>query len=146
MKALTIQQPYAHLIALPDDHPNAKRVENRGWVTSHVGPVAIHAGKGLDYLQPGDRTRWPGMAFGCIVAVANLAGCVRLESSGDVPPWACRRWPWLAAHQHVEGPICWVLTGVRALRLPVPCRGGRQLWDVPVEVVEAVRRQAAKRT
>lgn len=54
MKALTVQQPYAHLIALPDDHPDAKRVENRVWATSYVDPVAIHAGKG-DAAARGER-------------------------------------------------------------------------------------------
>ena len=39
MKAITIHQPYASLIAV-----EAKKFETRGWATNHRGPMAIHAG------------------------------------------------------------------------------------------------------
>lgn len=148
--ALTVQQPFAHLLSLPDTDDRAKRVENRTWSTNYRGPLAIHAGKGRDYLDDGDLETFPDMAFGAIVAVANLAACFELEyipdysgydSAGDgyysgrnvkvVPQWALRHWPWLAGHQHVEGPWCWVLTEVRRLPKPVPCKGAQGLWNVP---------------
>ena len=90
MTALTIQQPYAHLIALPDDDDRAKRVENRNWSTNYRGPLAIHAGKGRDYMDEYDLKEFPDMAFGAIVAVAHLAGCVELDPLSTVPPWALR--------------------------------------------------------
>ena len=40
MKALTIRQPYASLIAT-----GAKTIETRSWSTQYRGPIAIHAGK-----------------------------------------------------------------------------------------------------
>jgi hypothetical protein len=40
MKALTVLQPYAQLIAV-----GAKQYETRSWATKHRGPTAIHAGK-----------------------------------------------------------------------------------------------------
>jgi hypothetical protein len=43
MKALSIQQPWASMIAL-----GYKRVENRSWDTKHRGPTLIHAGKSFD--------------------------------------------------------------------------------------------------
>lgn len=147
IRALTIQQPYAHLIALADDDDEAKRVENRTWGTDYRGPLAIHAGKGRDYLEDGDPERWPDMAFGAVVAVAQLAGCVRLENTsasglyGSVPDWAKSRWPWLSGHQHVEGPVCWVLTEVRRLAKPVACAGQRNLWDVPENIRLAIAAQ-----
>lgn len=39
MKALTLHQPWASLVAL-----GVKTVETRGWATSYRGPLAIHAG------------------------------------------------------------------------------------------------------
>lgn len=42
MKALSLTQPWASLIAI-----GAKRVETRSWSTNHRGPVAIHAAKGF---------------------------------------------------------------------------------------------------
>lgn len=40
MKALTIRQPWASLIAL-----GVKTIETRSWPTKYRGPIAIHAGK-----------------------------------------------------------------------------------------------------
>lgn len=43
MKALTIWQPWASLIAC-----GAKKYETRPWATKYRGPIAIHAAKQLD--------------------------------------------------------------------------------------------------
>lgn len=43
MKALTIQQPWASLMASGD-----KLYETRSWPTKYRGPIAIHAGKQID--------------------------------------------------------------------------------------------------
>lgn len=138
MKALTIQQPFAEMIRL-----GQKLVENRTWACNYRGPLAVHAGKGKDYLRDGDRERYPGMAFGAVVAVAELAGCVPAPLSVSpttqamvpvVPSWARQKWPWLASHEHTEGPYCFVLAGVRALASPVPCKGAMGLWDVPEDL------------
>ncbi len=157
IRALTICQPYAELIRLGE-----KRVENRTWPTSYRGRLAIHAGKGTSYLEPGDRQRYPGMAFGAVVAVANLVGCVRLNHarvslSGmvvngvaippltreqwSVPTSANASWPWLETHEHTEGPVCWILEDARALRQPVPCSGHRSLWGLPPDLLAAVEAQ-----
>jgi len=42
MKALTLTQPWATLIAC-----GAKRIETRSWATDFRGRIAIHAAKGL---------------------------------------------------------------------------------------------------
>lgn len=149
MKALTIHQPYAALIALPDDDDRAKRIENRRWSTTYRGLLAIHAGKSLEWLDldvddadlDSYGLRISAMPFGAIVAVANLSGCFRLEGNGWVPGWAARCWPWVRGHRHVEGPCCWVLTEVRALAQPVKCNGRQSLWDVPPDVLEKVKTQ-----
>lgn len=39
MKAITVQQPWAQLIAV-----GAKAFETRAWKTNYSGPLAIHAG------------------------------------------------------------------------------------------------------
>lgn len=51
MKALTICQPYAELIARGD-----KPIENRTWPTHYRGPLLIHAGKSRAWLD-GDEDR-----------------------------------------------------------------------------------------
>jgi activating signal cointegrator 1 len=42
MKALTLTQPWASLVAI-----GAKKIETRSWSTDYRGPLAIHAAKGL---------------------------------------------------------------------------------------------------
>lgn len=46
MKALTLTQPYATLVAI-----GAKKIETRSWKTSYRGKLAIHAAKGLGMLN-----------------------------------------------------------------------------------------------
>ncbi len=53
MRALTLHQPWASLIAL-----GVKTIETRSWSTSYRGPLAIHAGKSVkrNYFPVGDWT------------------------------------------------------------------------------------------
>lgn len=50
VKALTLHQPWASLIAL-----GVKTIETRSWSTRYRGPLAIHAGR---TLVPGHRGDW----------------------------------------------------------------------------------------
>lgn len=123
MRALTICQPYAHLIVTGE-----KRVENRTWPTRYRGPLAIHAGKSLEWM--GDYTRTPDMAFGAIVGVADLVDCVDVDDDSDLTR-ACAKYQWFATHEHVNGPFCFVLNNVRRLAVPVPWKGAQGFWEVP---------------
>ncbi len=131
MYALTIQQPYAELIARGD-----KRVENRGWgiVDRHVR-LAIHAGKGRKYLRDGDEERYPQMAWGRLVAVVTLWGCRSIDDlradaeQGDEAAARC------LVHAHCEGPICWVfMPDVVRVNPPIKIRGQQKLWNLPDEI------------
>jgi len=142
MKALTICQPYAHLICLPDDHDRAKRVENRRWPTSYRGPLLIHAGKNRTFLDLDvTGTRDEGydipladMTFGAIVGIAQLVDCVDLMHPMDRDS-AFRRRPWLIGHEHVEGPYCFVLHECRKFETPIPYKGAQGFFEVPKEIV-----------
>jgi hypothetical protein len=114
MKALTIAQPYADMIA-----KHEKLIENRTWATSYRGPLAIHAGKSRSWLEEDDEKERQGMVFGAIVAIADLRDCTRLE---DLPLD-------LRTSKHANGPWCWVLRDVRPLSMPVFCRGAQGLWE-----------------
>lgn len=150
MRALTIVQPYASLICLPDDVGDAKRVENRSWLTSYRGPLAIHAGKSRERLDEIDEypcLESSDLTFGAVVAVARLAGCFRMDGADEdaprshwtVPKAWINRHPWLPAHMHTEGPCCWILAEVRPLAEPVYCSGAQGLWTPSPEVVEVMR-------
>lgn len=120
MKAITILQPYAHLIASGE-----KRVENRTWPTRYRGPLLIHAGKGRSMLTDSDPS---GMVFGAVVATAQLVDCLRVDriESGEYAD----RYPWLRSHPHTFGPWCWILGDVVALSDPVAARGAQGLWEM----------------
>jgi len=143
MKALTIQQPYASLIALPDSDPRCKRVENRSWPTAYRGLLLIHAGKGRDYLQPKDLEDFPLMPFGAIIATADLCACVRLEDIDKLVRCHAEL-AWLLNHPYVEGPWCWLLQNVLTLSEPVGCRGDQGLWTPGTSLQEQVVRALTK--
>ena len=110
MKALTVLQPFAHLIIIGE-----KRAESRRWYTPYRGPLLIHAGKSRSWLEPGDEDRNPGMAFGAIVGKCELLDCRKFED--DDEDWE------------------WVLCDVQRFATPIPYRGKRGLFDIPDDVV-----------
>jgi hypothetical protein len=151
MRALTLRRPWAGAIA-----HLGKRVENRCHLAFRgaVGErIAIHAGK----THVGSDVAWharriargedaeptvPGYhtadldAQG-IVCTALVRGWVAEHDDGEVrydgdvteadalatllDPWWC-------------GPVGYLLTDVRVLATPVPCRGAQGLWRVPADV------------
>lgn len=129
MKALTISQPFASLIA-----DGEKWIENRTWSTNYRGPIAIHAGKGSQYLNKAELAEFP---TGVVLAVAELTACVEISQI----KWNARSdWSntirgtsrtWLDAlnHEHAEGPWCWILDNVTKLELPISASGKQGIWD-----------------
>lgn len=128
MKALTILQPYAHLIA-----SGQKRVENRDWPTRYRGPLAIHAGKSRAWLMDGHLEEFLDMRFGAVVAIANLIDCIRLGSKD------AEKYPWLEAHPHAHGPWMWILDDVQPLPAPIPFKGAQGLWEYPEQSREKTK-------
>jgi activating signal cointegrator 1 len=139
MKALTIIQPFAHLIATGE-----KRVENRTWPTGYRGPLAIHAGKARRYDgEPvSEIARYYDidprvLVLGAVLATAELVACVQIQ-----PPSVFERaaredsilaldpkFHWMIQHRHAEGPWCWVLESVQLLPSPVITNGSLGLWE-----------------
>ncbi len=132
MKAISIWQPWAHLIAC-----GLKKVETRSWSTSYRGPIAIHASKTTDddgmfgeLLREARILKsvadFPPMAHGAIVAVATIDRCVPVESEC----WSGRE---LIFGDFSAGRFAWVLFNARALTTPIPCRGAQGLFEVEVQ-------------
>lgn len=144
MKAITLHQPWATLVAI-----GAKRIETRSWRTGYRGPLAIHAGKhwsgqqddlcwdepfrgalwnGLDIENEGWLGSWEKhLPMGCIVAVAELLGCV---DGAELGPGLVRedRMEELAFGDIRPGRWCWVLGPAFPVAEPVPVRGQPGLW------------------
>lgn len=78
MKALSLKQPYAWLIA-----NGYLLVDDRTWGTQYRGPILIHASKGLyesyyEYLKANTTIPLPSkdtLQYGGIVGMANLVLC-----------------------------------------------------------------------
>lgn len=138
MKALTINQPYAHLIMTGE-----KLVENRTWATKYRGTLLIHAGKTRKWLDHFKEWKeYPfldkraadldlpvpeDMTLGAIIAVVTLLDCLH---SDDIAAGRFDNiYPWIRSHSHVSGPWCWVLADARPLSHPIPCRGSQGLWN-----------------
>lgn len=125
MKALTVQQPHAYLIAAGE-----KRVENRTWTTSYRGPLAIHAGKGMQYLTTAEVWKqYEGkLLFARVLAVVQLVECFDHNKimQGEIP----QEYFWLRRDKYCEGPVCWVLAAARLLTPAVKFRGAQGLFEI----------------
>ena len=126
MKALTISQPYASLIASGE-----KWVENRSWFTPYRGQLAIHAGSGTQYLTKSQLREYP---TGVVIAVCRIVACVELErhdmTESDVRiSETTKTVADLLQHKYTEGPWCWILEDIKKLVDAVPCGGHLGLWD-----------------
>ena len=77
MKAITIKQPFATLIA-----EGLKEYEFRTWKTNYRGEVLIHAGKGID-KKAMKRYEHLNLEYpsGKIIAKATITDCVYVEES-----------------------------------------------------------------
>jgi len=109
MKAITIQQPWAELIAC-----GVKTVENRSWPTKHRGRIAIHAGMSRKHGYDDQ------LVYGAVIAIADLYDCVPVESAPVGP--------------HAMGPWCWLLRDVHRIR-PQFIRGSLGLWSVDLKAI-----------
>jgi hypothetical protein len=128
MKALTICQPYAHLVVRGE-----KLVENRRWSTRYRGPLAIHAGKSRNWLSPADEAKFRSagdpLVFGAVVGIATLVDVLHIDriERGDYD----QMFPWLRSHAHTEGEWCWVLANaLKDTGLPLALStGGRTKFN-----------------
>lgn len=140
MRALTISQPWASIIATGD-----KFVENRTWATPYRGALLIHAGKGTQYLTKQELAKHP---TGCILAVCRLLECVevatlcnRIHRNHPYPNLTMSRMLEVSQHEYTEGPFAFVLSELQTFTDPIPCGGAQGLWIPSAEIMDAVKRQ-----
>jgi hypothetical protein len=160
MKALTLTQPWATLVAI-----GAKRVETRSWPTNYRGPLAIHAAKGFpkwakDFTtepecyqavryhgarreadqRPADLlTAYP---LGVVMATCRLVNCLPTEvvdNSGNVfsvslPPLSEME---RAFGDYAPGRWAWILEDVKMLPEPIAAKGSLGLWEWNVSETQA---------
>ena len=96
-----------------------KNIENRRWITTHRGPLWVHAGKATDHTDQATSARQE-LPDGHLPAGAILGWVTVVDVVPDHPS----RW---AEHGYYH----WVLSDPVALPEPVPWRGAQGLWNFP---------------
>jgi len=159
MKALTIHQPWASLIAC-----ETKRFETRSWKTSYRGPIAIHAGNKPILLSPWLQKQISigskfsvvkalnlcgidslnSLPLGCIVATAELIECWQVKNlhrflgdsdlqivaaNGSYKSWAENCVYEMSFGDFTPGRYAWEFRNVKLLDTPIPARGQQGLWN-----------------
>jgi hypothetical protein len=141
MKAITLWQPWASLVAL-----GPKKVETRSWTTKHRGELAIHSASAMPSRYLG-RSRY-GKEFGD--QLQQVLGCPPHELMSKtmalprgfvlcivrlldvIPVDRCRED--LSERERIfgnydDGRYAWFLEMVHVLKEPVPAKGNRMLWN-----------------
>lgn len=144
MKAITILQPWASLIAC-----GAKKIETRSWPTKYRGPIAIHAGASWKKYQletikkePFFPCLWYNEAMrpvplggneiplplGQIIAMADLIDCQEMTMDKIVAWRDVYGKNEIAFGDFQPGRYAWALDNVRQIT-PVPAKGQQRLWE-----------------
>lgn len=127
MKALTIWQPWASLIASGE-----KQYETRSWETKYRGPLAIHAGLGdmtkelfectSFYREALHWSSVPALPSGGVLCIVNLVECLptaglsisqKEQNFGDFS----------------SGRFAWKLELVERFEKPILVSGKQGLWE-----------------
>lgn len=152
MKALTLYQPWATLVAV-----GAKRIETRSWSTNYRGPLAIHASKNKKFINRhnGDYIcykepfhsvllnfpqAWPFGVFplGVIVAICELVTVKQIDQFDWEPHqkgWQVGNHFWEASDQekafgdYTPGRFAWFLSDIEILKRPIDIKGAMGLWN-----------------
>lgn len=155
MKALTLTQPWATLVAIGE-----KQIETRSWNTRYRGPLAIHAAKNFpasakdiclkepffsvlrreELAGVGTGNGWISVDFplGAIVATCELVHVKKIDelthfSSCCAVAWQSRSWQLDAQERafgdYSIGRYMWLLKNVVMLPEPIPAKGALSFWE-----------------
>lgn len=159
MKALTLYQPWAILVAI-----QAKLIETRSWKTLYRGPLAIHAAKRIPreyrrlcgavppepFASALKGITWTmaetslgtihqghseSLHLGCVIATCELVDCVpisekvTIHSSKYFSVQIPPGEPEYSFGDYTSGRYAWILTNVQPLPKPIPARGALGLWE-----------------
>ncbi len=157
MKALTLTQPWATLVAYGE-----KRIETRSWMTHYRGPLAIHAGKGFPLADRNLCGREPfrsalrrvglgGLGLMAPEQVLPRGAVVAIVNLSSVTPTETIDWRYPPSHatpdeeafgDYSPGRYLWVLEDVVRLDAPLVARGSLGLWTPEPGVIAVLEAYA----
>jgi len=139
MKALTVHQPYASMLAESFwVKPCENRPESIAW-HRYRGPIAIHAGLSHRYLA--SKAELENYDTGVVVCKGHLIACFHYERAcaalerGQIPKelgdlgWRPGHVRWLLEHPETVGPLCLVITDRVRFNPPIAAKGKQGLWE-----------------
>lgn len=153
MKAVTIIQPYASLIA-----EGLKEIETRSWPTKYRGLILIHASANMsrEYVDSYYNNTAISKALkanhqnkthlqlpkGAIVAVAELYDCRRMiysldKTEGDYfnyMPMQSFNTPEYNFGYYEQGRYAWLLRNIQKIVHPLPAKGQLGLWNLEINI------------
>jgi hypothetical protein len=137
MKALTVTQPWATLIALGEKH-----IETRSWLTRYRGEVAIHASKAFPQeckdlcdtppFREVLRSHNLGVSDlprGAILCVSSIKDCLRSERIASASGSYSESAHELAFGNYTTGRYSFLLGFAMRLATPIYIRGSLGLWE-----------------
>jgi len=157
MKAITLTQPWATLVAI-----GAKRIETRSWGTRYRGELGIHAAKTFpeyarerffnwefsESLKEAGILHLDDLPLGCMLSICNLDDCARIckvangvelvPSLEEHPKFLhdlSNTWRYPLSDKEMifgdyrPGRYGWMLSNNRQLPAPIPVRGMMGLWE-----------------
>ncbi|WP_010501348.1 ASCH domain-containing protein [Paenibacillus elgii] len=142
MKAITIIQPWATLIALGE-----KKFETRSWSTKYRGPLVIHAGKKVDReaceYEPIKLTlakhgyTADNLPTGAVLATSVLDQCWSISPNDNGKIYlgfGSMFWIYEDSNEYNfgffdVGRYAWLLTDIKKLPEPIPAKGQQGLWN-----------------
>lgn len=129
MKAITIKQPFATLIA-----ENLKEYEFRTWKTKYRGEILIHAGKGID-KKAMEKFKDLNLEYpsGCIIAKADLTDCIPINDKQRKILQRKNPLVYSSIIKHTEwNGYGFKLENVQKIT-PIPVNGKLSLWEYEIK-------------
>lgn len=134
MKALTIWQPWASLLAM-----GLKKYETRSWKTNHRGPMAIHAAKKpikevekfllpeayIEIMKLLENKPLKDMPTSCIVGIGKLAECHLIDEEFIKKLSPIEK----LLGDYTPGRYAWEFKEMKPLSLPLAAKGSQGIWN-----------------
>lgn len=143
MKAITIKQPYATLLAL-----GYKQYETRSWATTYRGDFAIHAGKTMDrkafedaeiveLLKAAGYQNMKELPLGAVIATCTLVNCMKVTKNALHQGYAMTEKTRIYGIPYKlgnfsEGRYAWVFENMQMLTKPILMNGRLSIWDLNI--------------
>jgi hypothetical protein len=125
MKAISIRQPWAHLIL-----QGGKDIENRKWSTKYRGPILIHAAKAMTILEWAEADQFVRGTVRYHAAIEAFKGAYTAPRGGIIGSAVLSNVITQSHSPWFTGPYGFVLTDLKPLPFR-PLRGMLGLFEVP---------------